>query len=71
MFLRKVLSSITLSLALILAIAPFSSFASSDKQGNNEEIQDSNDTAQQNENTANQSPEISQKLYCQMKIENK
>ena len=71
MFLRKVLSSITLSLALILAIAPFSSFASSDKQGNNEEIQGSNDTAQQNENTANQSPEISQKLYCQMKIENK
>ncbi|MCD8858000.1 serine protease [Staphylococcus gallinarum] len=62
MFLRKVLSSITLSLALILAIAPFSSFASSDEQGNNEEIQGSHDTAQQNENTANQSPEISQKV---------
>ncbi|RIP37156.1 serine protease [Staphylococcus gallinarum] len=74
MFLRKVLSSITLTLALILAVAPFSSFASSDEQGNNTEVQGSQDTVQQNKNNTSQSSEISQKVILpnedRKKIEN-
>ncbi|MCG7339056.1 serine protease [Staphylococcus sp. ACRSN] len=62
MFLRKVLSSITLSLGLILAIAPFNSFANTNEQLSNKDSQTSQATTQQKDNNVNQSPEVSQKV---------